>query len=167
MMIRTPKSAPLFDHPIALMRRLVEVNDWRTHHQSRDAIAVELSGYWSDYYVSVKWQEEYAAIHISALLDIFVLEQQRGEMLELISRLNERIWLGHFNLTQDKNCLIFQHTTPLRGTSGAVLEQMLDLVEVTFVECEKYYPALFQLSTGAADATSASQSALMETQGCA
>ena len=167
MMIRTPKSVPLFDHPIALMKSLVEANDWRTHHQSRDAISLDISGYWSDYYISVNWQEEHAAIHVSALLDIFVLDQQRAEMLELISRFNARIWLGHFNLSQGENCLMFQHTTSLRGTNGATLEQILDLVEVTFVECEKYYPALFQLSIGAADATSASQSALMETQGCA
>ena len=29
---------------------------------------------------------------MSALLDIFVIEQQKMEMMELISRLNERTW---------------------------------------------------------------------------
>jgi hypothetical protein len=165
MMIRTPKSSPILDHPIVIMKSLVEANDWQTHHHSLNEISVDISGYWSDYYISVKWQEEHSAIHITALLDIYVIDQQRTEMMDLICRLNERVWMGHFNLTREEGCLMFRHTTPLRGTGGATLEQVIDLIEVTVAECEKYYPALFQLAIGSASASSATETVLMETVG--
>ncbi len=165
MLIRSSHSNAVLDHPIAIMQGLVEANDWQMHHHSSDEIAIEISGYWSDYYISVKWHEDHSSIHISALLDIFVIDQQKPEMMELISRLNERTWLGHFILTQDDGCLLFRHTTPMRGTGGATQEQIIDMIEATVAECEKYYPALFQLAIGSASADSATETVLMETVG--
>ena len=165
MLIRSSHSNAVLDHPIAIMKGLVEANDWQMHHHSSDEIAIEISGYWSDYYISVKWHEDHSSIHISAVLDIFVIDQQKPEMMELISRLNERTWLGHFILTQDDGCLLFRHTTPMRGTGGATQEQIIDMIEATVAECEKYYPALFQLAIGSASADSATETVLMETVG--
>ncbi|HCP19097.1 MAG: hypothetical protein CBC12_13875 [Candidatus Puniceispirillum sp. TMED52] len=165
MLIRSSHSNAVLDHPIAIMQGLVEANDWQMHHHSSDEIAIEISGYWSDYYISVKWHEDHSSIHISAVLDIFVIDQQKPEMMELISRLNERTWLGHFILTQDDGCLLFRHTTPMRGTGGATQEQIIDMIEATVAECEKYYPALFQLAIGSASADSATETVLMETVG--
>lgn len=87
MHIRPSQSDIVLDHPIAIMQGLVEANDWQIHHQSNDEMAIEISGYWSDYYVSIKWHDDHSSVHISALLDIFVIEQQKSEMMELISRL--------------------------------------------------------------------------------
>ena len=165
MLIRSSHSNAVLDHPIAIMQGLVEANDWQMHHHSSDEIAIEISGYWSDYYISVKWHEDHSSIHISAVLDIFVIDQQKPEMMELISRLNERTWLGHFILTQDDGCLLVRHTTPMRGTGGATQEQIIDMIEATVAECEKYYPALFQLAIGSASADSATETVLMETVG--
>ncbi|MBL6782531.1 MAG: YbjN domain-containing protein [Alphaproteobacteria bacterium] len=165
MLIRSSHSNAVLDHPIAIMQGLVEANDWQMHHHSSDEIAIEISGYWSDYYISVKWHEDHSSVHISAVLDIFVIDQQKTEMMELISRLNERTWLGHFILTQEDGCLLFRHTTPMRGTGGATQEQIIDMIEATVAECEKYYPALFQLAIGSASADSATETVLMETVG--
>lgn len=165
MLIRASKSTSVLDHPISIMQALVEANDWRMHHNSSEEIAIEISGYWTDYYISLKWHEDHSSVHISALLDIFVIDQQKTEMMELIGRLNERTWLGHFILTQEDGCLLFRHTTPMRGTGGATQEQIIDLIETTVAECEKYYPALFQLAIGSASAHSATETVLMETIG--
>lgn len=165
MNIRSSHTDPVLDHPIAIMQGLVEANDWQIHHQTGDEMAIEISGYWSNYYLSIKWYDDYSSIHMSALLDIFVIEQQKTEMMELISRLNERTWLGHFVITQEDGCLLFRHTTPMRGTGGATQEQIIDLIEATVAECEKYYPALFQLAIGSASAHSATETVLMETVG--
>lgn len=165
MLIRSSHSNAVLDHPIAIMQGLVEANDWQMHHHSSDEIAIEITGYWSDYYISVKWHEDHSSVHISAVLDIFVIDQQKTEMMELISRLNERTWLGHFILTQEDGCLLFRHTTPMRGTGGATQEQIIDMIEATVAECEKYYPALFQLAIGSASADSATETVLMETVG--
>ena len=165
MHIRQSQSDTVLDHPIAIIQGLVEANDWQIHHQSNDEMAIEISGYWSNYYVSIKWHDDHSSVHISALLDIFVIEQQKTEMMELISRLNERTWLGHFVLTQEDGCLLFRHTTPMRGAGGATQEQIIDLIEATVAECEKYYPALFQLSIGSVSANSATETVLMETAG--
>ena len=57
---------------------------------------------------------------------------------------NERLWLGHFDLSAEDNSPAFRHAVLLRGVMAASAEQVEDLVDIALSECERFYPA-FQL----------------------
>jgi hypothetical protein len=64
--------------------------------------------------------------------------------LDLLSRINERLWVGHFDVSAEEESIMFRHALLLRGVAGVSAEQIEDLVELALVECERFYPA-FQL----------------------
>lgn len=167
MNVRMPDQSKPLANPIELLERFVDVNDWRLHHASANEISVEVPGKWSDYHLTMTWQDKFSALHINAMLDIFIIDQQMDAAREVLSTINQNIWMGHFDLLDDDGSIVFRHNLPLRGTGGATPEQMEDLVDITLGECERAYPALFQIATGVVSAEIASATALMETAGSA
>ncbi|MCE2516783.1 MAG: YbjN domain-containing protein [Alphaproteobacteria bacterium] len=167
MNVRMPDQAKPLANPIELLERFVDVNDWRLHHASPNEISVEVPGKWADYHLTMTWQDQYSALHINAMLDIYIIDQQLDAAREVLSTINQNIWMGHFDLLNDDGSVVFRHNLPLRGTGGATPEQMEDLVDITLGECERAYPALFQIATGVVSAETASATALMETAGSA
>jgi hypothetical protein len=167
MNVRIPLQSQPIGDPIELMQRFVDINDWRLHHASADEISVEIPGKWSDYTLTLTYQDRYAALHVNVMLDIFIIEQQLDAAREVIATLNENIWMGHFDLITKDGVVYFRHNLPLRGTGGATPEQMEDLVDIALGECERAYPALFQIASGGVSAEIATACVLMETIGSA
>ncbi len=172
MNLRMPSQHQPLADPIELLGRFVDVNDWRLHHASPTEISVEVPGKWADYQLTMTWQDEFSALHINAELDIFIIEQQMDAVREVICAINQQVWMGHFDLIQKNEdnggcSIMFRHNLPLRGAGGATPEQMEDLVDITLGECERAYPALFQVASGVASAETASAIALMEVAGSA
>ncbi|MGC6484600.1 MAG: YbjN domain-containing protein [Candidatus Puniceispirillales bacterium] len=160
------QSAPLA-HPIELMERFVAANEWRLHHASPTEISVEIPGQWSDYTLNLTWQGKHAALHLNVFLDIFILDSQITAAREVVTTMNSQIWMGHFDLLVEDGSVVFRHNLPLRGTGGATPEQIEDLIDITIGECERAYPALFQIATGVVSAQDAVETAFMETAGTA
>ena len=167
MNMRIPSQTLPLGNPIELMERFVDINDWRLHHASYDEISVEVPGTWSDYTLTLTYQEQYSALHVNVLMDTFIMEQQYDAVREVIATLNQNIWMGHFDLINKDGSVLFRHNVPLRGTGGATPEQMEDLVDITLGECERAYPALFQIAAGVVSPETATASVLMETIGSA
>ena len=90
---------------------------------------------------------------------------RQAPVYELLAAVNERLWLGHFDLGSDEEMPMFRHTVPLRGLSGASVEQLEDLVDSAFTECERFYPAFQFVIWGGKGAHEAIAAALFETVG--
>ena len=166
MIMRIPQELSPLGNPIELMQGFVDANDWRLHHVNSNEVSVEVPGKWSDYSLTLTWQDQFSALHMNVTLDIFIIDQQMDEARRVINRLNQNIWMGHFELLDDGG-VIFRHNLLLGGTGGATPEQIGDLIDITLGECERAYPALFQIATGVVSAEIASTTALMETLGSA
>jgi len=167
MDVRVPPSPQALGNPIELMEQFVDANEWRLHHATPNEISVEVPGKWSDYHLTFTWQDKHDALHVSAVLDIFIIDQQMDAAREVITRINSQIWLGHFDLLGDDGSVLFRCTLPLRGTGGATPEQIEDLIDISLGECERAYPALFQIATGVVSVQLAVDTAFLETAGTA
>ena len=84
------KSIPI-DHPIRQMARFVDANEWRLQHSTETEISVEIPGKWSDYLLTFTWQDSYAALHVNAFMDIFIVDQQIASAREVITEINSQI----------------------------------------------------------------------------
>ena len=76
--------------------------------------------------------------------DMKVPKGRKAPVYELLALVNEKLWLGHFDVASDDNSPAFRHAVLLRGALGASVEQIEDLVDIALSECERFYPA-FQL----------------------
>ena len=162
--------APVSDthHPITplhLPEELGTANDWTLDRHSESELLIEMTGHWCSYNMYSVWQAEVSSMFFSCHFDMKVPEARRAEVCELLAQANERLWLGHFDLMSEEGALMYRHTIPLRGLSGASLEQLEDLVEAALMECDRIYPALQLVVWGGSPVNEALDAALMETVG--
>lgn len=145
--VATSEPTPLFGNPIDLVEEIVSANDWAHDRASEEELMVEISGRWCDYRLYFVWQEELCAMHFSCGFDMKVPKGRRAAVYELLALANEKLWLGHFDLSSDDNSPAFRHAVLLRGVGAGSAEQVEDLVDIAVSECERFYPA-FQLVLG-------------------
>ena len=138
------ESTAFFGNPIDLVEEIVSANEWTHDRASEEELVVEISGRWCDYRLYFVWQEELCAMHFSCGFDMKVPKGRRAAVYELLALANEKLWLGHFDLSSDDNTPAFRHAVLLRGVGPGSGEQVEDLVDIAVSECERFYPA-FQL----------------------
>ena len=152
-------------NPLDIMEELVSANDWIHDRSSDSELAAQVSGHWTDYHICAVWQPDIGAVYFSCHLEIKIPGQRRAAVHELVALLNERMWMGHFDVCSGDSMIMFRHTIPLRGTRGASVEQIEDMVDTAVTECERLYPALHLVIWGGQEVTDAISAAMMDTVG--
>lgn len=153
------------NNPLDVLEELVNANNWAFDRASDCELIAEVNGRWCDYHLCFVWQAEVAAILISCHFDHKVPANKRREVHELLAAANERLWLGHFDLTQEEGMPMFRHTIPLRGAPHVSVEQLEDVVDTAVVECDHFYPALQMVVWSGQEPVTALRTAMMETVG--
>ena len=154
-------------NPLDLLEELVSANNWNFDRASDVELAVQVSGQWADYHIWSVWHENLRAMYFACHFDCRIPEAKRREVLDLVTMFNEGLWLGHFDYGAKDGAVMFRHTVPLRGTPGASVEQLEDLMDTAVLECERFYPALQLVVWGGQKSAEAMAVATMEPLGTA
>ena len=85
--------------------------------------------------------------------------------IELSALVNEKLWLGHFEVGSEDGLPMFRYTMLTRGRASLSIEQLEDLVDIALMECERFYPALQFVVWAGRTPQDAMASAMMETMG--
>src|SRR5262245_50945969 len=85
-------------NPVDIVERLAALNDWSFDRAADDEISIAIGGRWADYQVSFTWMDDIEALHLACAFDLKVPERRRTEVQQLVSRVNEQLWVGHFDL---------------------------------------------------------------------
>mgnify|MGYP001554809086 CR=1 FL=1 len=131
-------------NPIDLVEEIVQANEWPHDRSSDEEMVVEIQGRWCDYRLFFVWHRENSVLHYSCGFEMKVPRTRRVPIYELLAAVNERLWLGHFDLADNDDSPSFRQGVLLRGVFGASVEQIEDLVDISISECERFFPA-FQL----------------------
>jgi hypothetical protein len=152
-------------NPIDLVEEIVQANEWPHDRASDEEMVVEISGRWCDYRLLFVWQREINALHFSCGFEMKVPRPRRTAVYELLAAVNERLWLGHFDLAADEHSPAFRQGVLLRGAGGASVEQIEDLVDISVSECERFYPAFQLVIWGGKSAEEAIAAAMIDPVG--
>ena len=153
------------DNPLELLVEIVGANDWPHERTGLNELAVEINGRWCNYRLFFLWQEEMGALHFSCVFETRVDIQSHADVHQLLALINEKLWLGHFDLSSDDGTPMFRHTLLLRGAGPASVEQLEDLVDVSVSESDRYYPAFQFVIWGGKTANEAMNAALIDVVG--
>lgn len=83
----------------------------------------------------------------------------------LLSAMNPRVWLGHFEISPDDEVPAFRYNLILRGNPGATIEQLEEIVSSAVTECDRLYPALQFVLWGGKSPEEALMAAMLDTFG--
>jgi hypothetical protein len=159
------ETASSIHNPLDIVEEIVSANEWPFDRASDDEMVVEIGGRWCDYRLYFVWQSEISAMQFSCQFDMKVQNHRRPAIHELLAEVNARMWLGHFDVCSDEHTPMFRQTTLLRGSRGASVEQLEDLVEIALSECERFYPAFQFVIWGGKTPAEAVSAALLDTVG--
>ena len=153
------------EHPLDVVERLASIRDWIFDRAETDEMSVSVSGRWTDYHVAFTWIEDVEALHVACAFDLKVPERRRGEVLQLVSRINEQMWVGHFDLWSSENVVMFRHSLLLAGGAEATHAQCETMLRASVEACERYFQAFQFVIWAGKTAREALDAVLFETEG--
>ena len=152
-------------NPLDLVEEIIGANEWPFERATENDLMAEVAGRWCDYRLHFGWVPEIGAMRFTCCYDMKVAERKREAVYGLLALVNERIWLGHFDLSGEGGLPSYRHAMLLRGARGASVEQLEDMVDIAVNECERFYHAFQFVLWGGKNAAEAIEAAVIETAG--
>jgi hypothetical protein len=152
-------------NPLEVVERLASSNDWSFERTGEDEITLLVNGRWSDYQVSFTWMDDIEALHLACAFDLKVPERCRPEVQQLISLINEQLWVGHFDLWVQDGLVMYRHALVLAGGVEASSPQCESVLGTALDSCERYFPAFQFVVWAGKPAREALDAAMFETAG--
>jgi len=135
----SPQTA--LSHPVDHVEDMVIAQDWAYERTNKNELIGEVTGHCCDYRLYFVWQPSLKALYFSCLLDLEVSSAKRSAIHALLALINEKLWVGHFDLSSEEDVLIYRHTLLLGDSGQARPDPVEDLVDIAMSECERFYPA--------------------------
>jgi hypothetical protein len=152
-------------NPLDILEEIVAANEWLFDRANDDELIVELAGRWCHYRMFFVWQREIGALQFSCQFDMKVPDSKRSDVNDLLALLNNRLWLGHFDLEMQQNTPLFRYTILARNDRLPGVEVLEDLVEIALTECERFYPAFQFVIWGGKRPVEAMTASMIDTAG--
>lgn len=152
-------------NPLDLIENVIDRNDWAFDRQGSNELTVGVEGSWCQYHLWFSWRADIRAIHFSCAYDVKMPDKCYADVYELLARMNERMFVGHFDTWREEGMVLFRHALLLNKRCDLEDEQIHNLVETAMKELEKFYPALQFCIWGGKKPEEALDAAMLETMG--
>ncbi len=149
-------------NPIDTAEQLIMDRDWLCDRPVDEELIAEVTSGWCNYRIWFTWQQELGVLIFSCAFDTKIPDRHRAALYPLLAEINEKLWLGHFDVCSDEGLITFRHALLLRGTQGATDQQLEDLMDIAVVECDRFYPAFQSVMWGGKTIKEAVDIALMD-----
>ncbi|MBL0941967.1 MAG: YbjN domain-containing protein [Alphaproteobacteria bacterium] len=149
---------------IDFLEDLADDHGWSYERLAQDEIILDYPGSWCDYKLAFMWIGDMHTLGISASFQMRISKSAKLSIYELLARINEQLWIGHFDLS-DEGMPTYRYTL-LAGTSESEWHNLVEeIIQIAIGECERFFPA-FQFSIwGGKNPSEAITSAMLDTEG--
>lgn len=151
--------------PVEMLAALFEARGWEFEIVSEDEITGKVQGSWTTYQLRAIWRSADNVLQFLCLPDIRVTGETKPRACELLTLVNEQVWLGHFDIWSNGDVLLYRHGALLGDDGMLSLSQAQALVEVAVDECDRFYPAFQFVLWGDKEPRAALASALVDAAG--
>ena len=129
------------EDPLDMIEEVVLANGWEYDRDDNKNIHVQVGGNWCDYQLSYGLNEKGNIIYISCALDIKVSDKSSNEIYKLLSNINQKVALGHFEVWIEDGWPIFRHSILISNRKSFSKSQIEEVSLIALEECERFYPA--------------------------
>jgi len=128
-------------------------------------LAFALTGDWKDYELWFAWRPEADCLQLCLSLDMKADLGLRGVAHELVNLVNQRVWLGHFEVWAEDGELIFRHSMSLPDGERPSMAQTASMIDAAMEAADRFYPAFDFLISGGKTPAEAMAACMFETVG--
>lgn len=152
-------------NPVDTVERIAALHGWSFARTSENEVSLAIDGSWTDYQASFTWMGDIEVLHLACAFDLKIPERRRAETTELVSLVNEQLWVGHFDVWANDGLVMFRHALVLAGGIAASRAQCESMLASGVDACERYYQAFQFVLWAGKSPREALDSTLFETQG--
>jgi hypothetical protein len=152
-------------NPLEVVEHMAATNDWSFERAGEDEITLLVGGKWTDYQVSFTWMHDIEALHLACAFEFKVPERSRAEAQQLMSMINEQLWVGHFDLWMKDGLIMYRHALVLAGGVSATGPQCEAMLGTALDASERYFPAFQFVVWAGKSAREALDAAMFQTAG--
>jgi hypothetical protein len=128
-------------------------------------LAFALAGAWKDYELWFAWRPEADCLQLCLSIDMRMGKEARPSSYELISLINQRVWLGHFEIWADDGEVVFRHALALPAGERPTMAQAASMIDAAMEAADRFYPAFDFLLQGSRSPDEAIAACMFETVG--
>ncbi len=132
-------------NPIDVVEEVIYQKKWNFSRAADHELVAEISSHWCQYRLYFNWSENISAMSFTITFDMCFPQTKFMKAYELIGLINERLWIGHFDITNKNGIPAYRHTVLSISDSFLLHKKLEDLVDIGIYECEKYYPSFQQV----------------------
>jgi hypothetical protein len=151
--------------PLEVFEGVMAHCDWVCERSSDDELTAAVQGSWCTYQLRLVWRPDDNVLQLVSLFDMRVAEAKRAAIYETLGLINERLWLGHFEMWATDGELLFRHATILDSDTGITSVQAELMMQAAVAECERFYPVLQFVLWAGKKPQEAIDAAMLETVG--
>ena len=161
-LIRKPKTSA---DPLKALEAAAAGLEFEMERAGRNELHVMLPGVWRDIGLWFTWRPELSTLQMGAPLDLKAPAGRLDEASRLIVMINERLWIGHFDLWAEDHSIVYRNSALLPAEGGLDSAQGEALIRATSEAVDRFYPAFNFLIWGGKNPDDALKASLFDTAG--
>ena len=160
-----PDDADLNMDPLDVVENVLSAENLPFDRTEDGDLAFALTGDWKDYELWFAWRPEGDCLQLCCSLDLRANKVKRSQAHELLSLVNQRVWMGHFEVWPEDGEVVFRHSMALPHGERPTLAQAASMIDAAIEASDRFYPAFDFLIRGAKNPSDAMAACMFETVG--
>ncbi|MBF0614231.1 MAG: hypothetical protein G8237_04895 [Magnetococcales bacterium] len=152
------------DNPMGAVEEFAISQDWNAERTNEYELWAEMPGQWGQQRLWVAFHEETGYLQFNAYMNLKIPQRFMGVAAQTITLMNERVWLGHFEIWNEERTPVFRVVLPLRGAELHP-EQLEDIIAAIEEETDRFHPAMQWVVWGGKSPEEAIAAAMVDTEG--
>jgi hypothetical protein len=152
--------------PLDMVEAVIASDDRFTAERAEDGdVHFSFKCSWGQTAGYFSFRDELPALLFTLGFDIQAPKSRRSEAMKLAARINENLWLGHFDVWSDDGTIIFRHAMPMIGRDAISLGEIQAMLAAALDAADRFQPAFHFLVLAGMKAEDAADAALFEVIG--
>ncbi len=128
-------------NPLAVFERLCTAEHYEFERAAEGELHVTLPGLWCHHDVTLTWDAAAEKVLLFLAFEGRAPGGRTNDICRLMSLINERLTVGHFDYWNKTGALVYRNAHCLRGGSKFTVEQAQDMIALALDAAERGYPA--------------------------
>jgi hypothetical protein len=152
-------------HPMDALEAAADRLQFDRERVADGELHIVLPGIWRDIGLWFTWRAELSTLQMGAPMDLKAPPGRLNEASRLVAMVNERLWVGHFDLWADDYSIVLRHSAILPENGRFESGQAEAVIRAAGEAIDRFYPAFNFLVWGGKNPEDALRASIFETAG--
>src|ERR1700731_2883996 len=127
--------------PLDVVERVLAAENLSFDRTDDGDLAFALTGDWKDYELWFAWRPEADCLQLCLSIDRRAGKPERAQACELANLVNQRVWVGNFEVWSEAGEVVFRHAMALPEGERPTLAQAASMIDAAMEAADRFYPA--------------------------